>query len=83
MMPLLFAGNYGNQIDGVSTPVAGRKKKKDGVGESDEEESELIQNSSDGEAEDDGDLVSVSTSPPMKPVITDRSEPTGSSPFRG
>ncbi|XP_017538292.1 otoferlin isoform X4 [Pygocentrus nattereri] len=65
-------GNYGNQIDGVSKPVAGRKKKKDGVGESDEEESELIQNSSDEEAEDDGDLVSVSTSPPMKPVITDR-----------
>ncbi|KAI4905566.1 hypothetical protein NFI96_024021, partial [Prochilodus magdalenae] len=65
-------GNYGNQLDGVSKPVAGKKKKKEGGGESDEEESELIQNSSDEEAEDDGDLVSVSSSPPMKPVITDR-----------
>uniref|UniRef100_A0A673YZL2 Otoferlin n=1 Tax=Salmo trutta TaxID=8032 RepID=A0A673YZL2_SALTR len=46
-----------------------------GGGESDEEESELIQqNSSEDEADDDGDLVSVSSSPPMKPVITDRSE---------
>uniref|UniRef100_A0A673XMC9 Otoferlin n=1 Tax=Salmo trutta TaxID=8032 RepID=A0A673XMC9_SALTR len=39
----------------------------------DEEESELIQqNSSEDEADDDGDLVSVSSTPPMKPVITDR-----------
>ncbi|KAG7460806.1 hypothetical protein MATL_G00202750 [Megalops atlanticus] len=64
-------GNYGNQIDGVSKPTSTKKKKKDG-GESDEEESDLIQNSSDDEAEDDGDLTSVSTTPPMKPVITDR-----------
>ncbi|KAG9347678.1 hypothetical protein JZ751_005251 [Albula glossodonta] len=64
-------GNYGNQIDGVSKPVSKKKKKKES-GESDEEDSELIQNSSDDEAEDDGDLVSVSSTPPMKPVITDR-----------
>uniref|UniRef100_A0AAZ3P0W1 Otoferlin n=1 Tax=Oncorhynchus tshawytscha TaxID=74940 RepID=A0AAZ3P0W1_ONCTS len=67
-------GNYGNQIDGVSKPPAAKKmKKKEGGGESDEEESELIQqNSSEDEADDDGDLVSVSSTPPMKPVITDR-----------
>uniref|UniRef100_A0A8C8M309 Otoferlin n=1 Tax=Oncorhynchus tshawytscha TaxID=74940 RepID=A0A8C8M309_ONCTS len=70
-------GNYGNQIDGVSKPSAAKKKKKEGGGggggESDEEESELIQqNSSEDEADDNGDLVSVSSSPPMKPVITDR-----------
>ncbi|XP_028653179.2 otoferlin isoform X9 [Erpetoichthys calabaricus] len=63
-------GNYGNQIDGVNKPAM-HKKKKEG-GESDEEESELIQNSSEDETEDDGDMVSVSSTPPMKPVITDR-----------
>ncbi|XP_031731299.1 otoferlin isoform X3 [Anarrhichthys ocellatus] len=63
-------GNYGNQIDGVSKPSSTKKKKKDG--ESEEEESELIQNSSEDEADEDGDLVSVSSTPPMKPVITDR-----------
>uniref|UniRef100_A0A4W4F3Q0 Otoferlin n=1 Tax=Electrophorus electricus TaxID=8005 RepID=A0A4W4F3Q0_ELEEL len=65
-------GNYGNEIDGVSKSVSRRKKNREGGGEADEEESELIQNSTDEEAEDDGDLVSVSSSPPMKPVITDR-----------
>ncbi|XP_016085589.1 otoferlin isoform X5 [Sinocyclocheilus grahami] len=64
-------GNYGNQIDGVSKP-ASAKKKKEGGGESEEEETELIHNSSDEEAEDDGDLTSVPSTPPMKPVITDR-----------
>ncbi|XP_054474149.1 otoferlin [Anoplopoma fimbria] len=63
-------GNYGNQIDGVSKPSMSKKKKKDG--ENEEEESELIQNSSEDEADEDGDLVSVSSTPPMKPVITDR-----------
>ncbi|XP_068580675.1 otoferlin isoform X14 [Cebidichthys violaceus] len=63
-------GNYGNQIDGVSKPSSTKKKKKDG--ENEEEESELIQNSSEDEADEDGDLVSVSSTPPMKPVITDR-----------
>ncbi|XP_029903214.1 otoferlin [Myripristis murdjan] len=63
-------GNYGNQIDGVSKPSSAKKKKKDGEGE--EEESELIQNSSEDEADEDGDLVSVSSTPLMKPVITDR-----------
>ncbi|XP_026146627.1 otoferlin isoform X14 [Carassius auratus] len=64
-------GNYGNQIDGVSKP-ASAKKKKEGGGESEEEETELIHNSSDEEGEDDGDLTSVPSTPPMKPVITDR-----------
>uniref|UniRef100_A0A3P8U0S1 Otoferlin n=1 Tax=Amphiprion percula TaxID=161767 RepID=A0A3P8U0S1_AMPPE len=63
-------GNYGNQIDGVSKPSLSKKKKKDG--ESEEEESELIQNSSEDEADEDSDLVSVSSTPLMKPVITDR-----------
>ncbi|CAN9507842.1 unnamed protein product [Ophioblennius macclurei] len=63
-------GNYGNQIDGVSKPSGGKKKKKDG--ESEEEENELIQNSSEDEADEDADLVSVSSTPLMKPVITDR-----------
>ncbi|XP_073349572.1 otoferlin isoform X1 [Pagrus major] len=63
-------GNYGNQIDGVSKPSSAKKKKKDG--ENEEEESELIQNSSEDEADEESDLVSVSCTPPMKPVITDR-----------
>ncbi|KAA0708535.1 Otoferlin Fer-1-like protein 2 [Triplophysa tibetana] len=62
-------GNYGNQIDGVSKPTSAKKKKED-AGESEEEESELIHNSSDEEA-DDADLMSVPSTPPMKPVITD------------
>lgn len=67
----LSTGNYGNQLDGVSKPSSAKSKKKDG--ESDEEESELIQNSSDDDADEDGDLASVSSTPVMKPVITDRS----------
>ncbi|XP_035473400.2 otoferlin isoform X2 [Scophthalmus maximus] len=63
-------GNYGNQIDGVSKPSSAKKKKKDA--ENEEEESELIQNSSEDEADEDRDLVSVSSTPVMKPVITDR-----------
>ncbi|KAM8725461.1 otoferlin isoform 9-T9 [Acanthopagrus schlegelii] len=63
-------GNYGNQIDGVSKPSSAKKKKKDG--ENEEEENELIQNSSEDEADEECDLVSVSCTPPMKPVITDR-----------
>ncbi|KAF3849941.1 hypothetical protein F7725_019660 [Dissostichus mawsoni] len=39
---------------------------------SEEEENELIQNSSEDEADEDADLVSVSSTPPMRPVITDR-----------
>ncbi|XP_030625623.1 otoferlin isoform X3 [Chanos chanos] len=62
-------GNYGNEIDGNSKPKIKRKKKG---GENDEEESELIQGSSDEDVDDDGELTSVSTTPPMKPVITDR-----------
>ncbi|TRY99590.1 hypothetical protein DNTS_007906 [Danionella cerebrum] len=67
-------GNYGNQIDGVSKPssVKKRKIKEGGGAESEEEETELIHNSSDEEAEEDGDLTSVPSTPPMKPVITDR-----------
>ncbi|XP_029984054.1 otoferlin isoform X7 [Sphaeramia orbicularis] len=63
-------GNYGNQIDGVSRTASSKKKKKDG--ENEEEENELIQNSSEDEADEEGDLVSVSSTPLMKPVITDR-----------
>lgn len=73
MNTIFHLGNYGNQIDGVSKP-ASAKKKKEGGEESEEEETELIHNSSDEEAEDDGDLTSVPSTPPMKPVITDRSE---------
>lgn len=65
------AGNYGNQIDGINKPSSAKSKKKDG--ENDEEESELIQNSSDDDADEDGYLASVSSTPLMKPVITDRS----------
>lgn len=70
-----LTGNYGNQIDGVSKPSSAKKKKD---GENEEEESELIQNSSEDEADEDGDLVSVSSTPLMKPVITDRSGGQGS-----
>uniref|UniRef100_A0A8C7U591 C2 domain-containing protein n=1 Tax=Oncorhynchus mykiss TaxID=8022 RepID=A0A8C7U591_ONCMY len=64
-------GNYGSEIDGV-TKVKSSSGKKSG-GDGDEEETELIHGSSDEEeGDDDNDLVSVSTTPPMKPVITDR-----------
>lgn len=49
------------------------KRKKKGKGEGHDEVSELIHNSSDEEPEEDGDLASVSSTPSMKPVITDRS----------
>lgn len=62
-------GNYGNEIDGMSKPVI--KKKRDG-GDGNEEESELLQNSSDDEGTDEGEFMSISTSSPMKPLITDR-----------
>ncbi|XP_023122869.1 otoferlin-like isoform X1 [Amphiprion ocellaris] len=60
-------GYYGNEIDGVVQPKTKGKK-----GDGDEEETELIHNDSEEELEDDGDLTSVATTPPMKPVITDR-----------
>ncbi|KAG7229088.1 hypothetical protein INR49_013029 [Caranx melampygus] len=60
-------GYYGNEIDGVVKPKTKGKK-----GDGDEEETELIHNSSEEEMDDDGDLTSVATTPPMKPVITDR-----------
>ncbi|XP_053700525.1 otoferlin-like [Synchiropus splendidus] len=60
-------GYYGNENDGVVTPKSGKKG-----GNGDEEETELIHNSSDEEMDDDGDLTSVATTPPMKPVVTDR-----------
>ncbi|KAL2098893.1 hypothetical protein ACEWY4_005373 [Coilia grayii] len=62
-------GYYGSESDGPIKPKSRRKKKG---GDSDEEETDLIQGSSDEEVEDDGDLVSVATTPPMKPLITDR-----------
>ncbi|XP_016105676.1 otoferlin-like [Sinocyclocheilus grahami] len=61
-------GNYGSEVD---TPTKPKTKKKKG-GDGDDEESELIYGSSDDEVDDGGDMTSVSTSPPMKPVITDR-----------
>ncbi|XP_016359962.1 otoferlin-like [Sinocyclocheilus anshuiensis] len=61
-------GNYGSEVD---TPTKPKTKKKKG-GDGDDEESELIYGSSDEEVDDGGDMTSVSTSPPMKPVITDR-----------
>lgn len=64
-----LSGYYGNEIDGVVQPKI--KGKKGGSG--DEDETELIHNSSEEEMEDDGDLASVATTPPMKPVVTDRS----------
>uniref|UniRef100_A0A8C2YC42 Otoferlin n=1 Tax=Coturnix japonica TaxID=93934 RepID=A0A8C2YC42_COTJA len=62
-------GNYGNQIDGMTKPVLRRKKEG---GDGDEEESELLHNSSEDEADEDGEMVSVSSSQPMKPLVTDR-----------
>ncbi|KAI6071975.1 Otoferlin isoform X1 [Aix galericulata] len=58
-------GNYGNQIDGTAKPVLRRKKEG---GDGDEEESELLQNSSEDEGGEDGEMVSVSSSQPMKPL---------------
>uniref|UniRef100_A0A665X9R8 Otoferlin n=1 Tax=Echeneis naucrates TaxID=173247 RepID=A0A665X9R8_ECHNA len=62
-------GYYGNEIDGEVKP---KIKGKKGGGNGDEEETELIHNSSEEEMDDDGHLTSVATTPPMKPVITDR-----------
>uniref|UniRef100_A0A2K6K761 Otoferlin n=1 Tax=Rhinopithecus bieti TaxID=61621 RepID=A0A2K6K761_RHIBE len=61
-------GNYGNEVDGLSRPQRPRPRKEPG----DEEEVDLIQNSSDDEASDGGDLASVSSTPPMRPLVTDR-----------
>ncbi|KAH0622939.1 hypothetical protein JD844_025874 [Phrynosoma platyrhinos] len=64
-------GNYGNEIDGMCRPTI--RKKKEGA-DGNEEESELLQNESEEEGGDDGEFVSVSTTPPMRPLITDRQE---------
>ncbi|XP_029793996.1 otoferlin isoform X5 [Suricata suricatta] len=61
-------GNYGNEVDGLSRPQRPRPRKEPG----DEEEVDLIQNSSDEDADEGGDLASVSSTPPMRPQITDR-----------
>ncbi|XP_048209569.1 otoferlin isoform X3 [Perognathus longimembris pacificus] len=61
-------GNYGNEVDGLARPQRPRPRKEPG----DEEEVDLIQNSSDDEGDDSGDLASVSSTPPMRPQITDR-----------
>ncbi|XP_012659163.1 otoferlin [Otolemur garnettii] len=61
-------GNYGNEVDGLSRPQWSRPRKEPG----DEEEVDLIQNSSDDEGSDNGDLASVSSTPPMRPQVTDR-----------
>ncbi|MEJ1287235.1 otoferlin [Cricetulus griseus] len=60
-------GNYGNEVDGMSRPQRPRPRKEPG----DEEEVDLIQNSSDDEGDEGGDLASVSSTPPMRPQITD------------
>ncbi|XP_074845158.1 otoferlin isoform X6 [Carettochelys insculpta] len=62
-------GNYGNQLDGPARPSL--RRKRDG-GDGEEEDTELLQHSSEDEADDAGELVSVSCTPPMKPLITDR-----------
>lgn len=64
----LCPGNYGNEVDGMSRPLRPRPRKEPG----DEEEVDLIQNSSDDEGDEAGDLASVSSTPPMRPQITDR-----------
>ncbi|XP_016803687.1 otoferlin isoform X3 [Pan troglodytes] len=61
-------GNYGNEADGLSRPQRPRPRKEPGG----EEEVDLIQNASDDEAGDAGDLASVSSTPPMRPQVTDR-----------
>ncbi|XP_029420323.1 otoferlin isoform X8 [Nannospalax galili] len=61
-------GNYGNEVDGMSRPQQPRPRKEPG----DEEEVDLIQNSSDDEGDEGGDLASVSSTPPTRPQITDR-----------
>ncbi|XP_029087847.1 otoferlin isoform X1 [Monodon monoceros] len=63
-------GNYGNEVDGLSRPQRPRPRPQKEPG--DEEEVDLIQKSSDDETDDGGDLASVSSSPPMRPQITDR-----------
>nr|XP_036865380.1 otoferlin isoform X2 [Manis javanica] len=61
-------GNYGNEVDGLSRPQRPRPRKEHGH----EEEADLIQNSSDEETDEGGDLASVSSTPPLRPQITDR-----------
>ncbi|XP_024408780.2 otoferlin isoform X4 [Desmodus rotundus] len=63
-------GNYGNEIDGLSRPQRPRARARKEPG--DEEEVDLIQNSSDDETEEGGDLASISSTPPMRPQVTDR-----------
>lgn len=53
----------------MSKPILWRKKEG---GDGNEEESELLQNSSEDEGDEDGEMVSVSSSQPMKPLVTDR-----------
>ncbi|KAM9788060.1 otoferlin-like [Syngnathus typhle] len=60
-------GYYGDELDGANQSKSQGRKKADG-----EEETELIRDSSEDELDDDGDLASVATTPPMKPVVTDR-----------
>ncbi|XP_019746094.1 otoferlin-like isoform X2 [Hippocampus comes] len=60
-------GYFGDELDGANQPKLQGKKKAEG-----EEETELIRDSSEDEMDDDGDLASVATTPPMKPVVTDR-----------
>ncbi|XP_055979118.1 otoferlin isoform X3 [Sorex fumeus] len=63
-------GNYGNEVDGLSRPQRPRPRSRKEPGA--EEEVDLIQNSSDDEPDEGGELASVSSTPPMRPQITDR-----------
>ncbi|XP_076834724.1 otoferlin b isoform X1 [Brachyhypopomus gauderio] len=59
-------GNYGSEDE---APIKSQQRGKKG---GNSEESELIQAGSDDELDDNDDLMSMSSTPPMKPFITDR-----------
>ncbi|XP_023662401.2 otoferlin isoform X2 [Paramormyrops kingsleyae] len=60
-------GNYGNLIDGASKPKIRKTRRNEG-----DEESELMHHDEGEEDGDDEDLVPVSSTPLMKPMITER-----------
>lgn len=66
-------------MDGLSRPQRPRPRKEHRA----EEEADLIQHSSDDEGDDSGDLASVSSTPPMRPQITNRWAPPLLSPSHG
>lgn len=62
-----FPGNYGNLIDGASKPKMRKTRRNEG-----DEESELMHHDEGEEEGDDEDLIPVSSTPLMKPMITER-----------